>query len=150
MSEEDKQCPVEVNNCILMKTNPFMEHCDVKCTISGGKLLNDLDCWNDNCFTRATRICEDKFWSTVSKAARKKKKKKMKCIPELKHCYKLACMKCLGRECDFNCYGGGVQYTRLSKPYWKGYEEYKKFFPEVADITHKFVIVQEKRSDDYD
>ncbi|MCP9258999.1 hypothetical protein DINM_001983 [Dirofilaria immitis] len=120
-----QQCPMAVNNCIFAKTTPFMEHCDVKCLTIDGRPTNDLNCWNDNCFIRATRICEEKFWRTVKVKYRKKKKKRMRCIPEIKHCYKLACLKCLGRECNMNCYGGGIQYTHLTKQRWKGYDEYK-------------------------
>ncbi|EFO20972.2 hypothetical protein LOAG_07516, partial [Loa loa] len=143
-SDDGQQCPMAVNNCILTKTSPFMEHCEVKCLTIAGKLSNDLHCWNDDCFVRATRICEEKFWRTVRARNRKKKKKRMRCIPEIKHCYKLACLKCLGRECNLICYGGGIQYTHLTKPRWKGYEEYKKFFPEVEDILHNFVLAPEK------
>lgn len=141
---DDQRCPMVVNNCILAKTSPFMEHCYVNCSRIAGKLTSDLHCWNDNCFTRATRICEEKFWRTVKTKNRKKKKKRMRCIPEIKHCYKLACLKCLGRECNMNCYGGGIQYTHLTEPHWKGYEEYKKFFPETEDILHKLVLAPEK------
>ncbi|VIO90369.1 Uncharacterized protein BM_BM9287 [Brugia malayi] len=144
-SASSQQCPMAINNCILTKTSPFLEHCDVKClTATDKSLSNDLHCWNDNCFIRATRICEEKFWRTVSVKNRKKKKKRMRCITEIKHCYKLACLKCLGRECNINCYGGGIQYISLTKPRWKGYDEYKKFFPEIKDIVHKFVLVPEK------
>ncbi|CAG9529861.1 unnamed protein product [Cercopithifilaria johnstoni] len=152
-SESDgQQCPIAISNCILTKTSPFMEHCKVNCSTIAGKSTNDFHCWNDNCFIRATRICEEKFWRTVSAKNRKKKKKRMHCMLEIKHCYKLACLKCLGRECSMNCYGGGIQYTHLTKPSWKGYEEYKKFFPEVEDIIHKFVFVPEKINivEDYD
>ncbi|VDO56371.1 unnamed protein product [Onchocerca flexuosa] len=141
---DDQQCPLAVNNCIFAKTSPFMEHCDIKCSTNGEKSSNDFNCWNENCFTRATRICEDKFWRTTRLKYRKKKKKRMYCIPEIKHCYKLACLKCLGRECNMNCYGGGIQYTRLTKPRWKGYDEYKKFFPEVEETLHKLVLIPEK------
>ncbi|VBB29868.1 unnamed protein product [Acanthocheilonema viteae] len=142
---DSQQCPMVINNCILTKTSPFMEYCEVKCLTISKTLTSDLQCWNDNCFVRATRICEEKFWRTVKAKNRKKKKKRMRCIPEIKHCYKLACLKCLGRECNMNCYGGGIQYTHLTKPHWKGYEEYRKFFPEMAeDILHKLVLVPEK------
>uniref|UniRef100_A0A0R3RGD0 Nuclear receptor domain-containing protein n=1 Tax=Elaeophora elaphi TaxID=1147741 RepID=A0A0R3RGD0_9BILA len=140
----DKECPTAVDNCILMKTKPFMEHCTINCLAANGKLSNELHCWNDNCFIRATRICEEKFWKTVPIKNRKKKKKRMHCITEIKHCYKLACLKCLGRECNINCYGAGIQYTYLTKPRWKGYDEYRKFFPEVEDILHKLILVPEK------
>ncbi|VDK73736.1 unnamed protein product [Litomosoides sigmodontis] len=140
----DQGCPAPVNSCILTKTEPFMEHCKVDCLTIDGKLTNDLHCWNDGCFVRATRICEEKFWRTVKAKNRKKKKKRMYCLAEIKHCYKLACLKCLGRECSMNCYGGGVQYTHLTKPRWAGYEEYKKFFPEVEDILHKMILFPEK------
>lgn len=144
-------CSIAAGNCILAMTKPFMEHCKVKCSMIGEKLTIDLHCWNDSCFVRATRICEEKFWRTV-KAENRKKKKRIHCIAEIKHCYKLACLKCLGRECSMNCYGDGVRYTHLTKPHWAGYEEYKKFFPEVEDILPKFIFLPEKTIaiEDYD
>ncbi|VDM95319.1 unnamed protein product [Thelazia callipaeda] len=147
-AKEKTTCPVEVQNCVLSKTNPFLGKCNIQCEYIGNKAKFNVDCWNDDCLRRFSRVCEDIFWRRIRTSSTEKKK--IRCKKELKHCYSLACLKCLGRECTFKCYNKGIRFHQLLDPQWKGFSEYKKYFPEVDDIIQQNTIIEVKEQIDDD